>query len=162
VGFLLLTSIGTTVTFQQLIIPLVLIGSGMGIFASPNRASIMNSVQQEARGIASGISMTLVNIGATFSLGLAFVIMTVSMPIADLERIFLGSNGLSSAPWIGDFITSIHSVFYLSTIVLLVAIVPSVMRGKRSNPAPETETRSPPPTGRQLASQTKDVCNNMT
>lgn len=137
-GFLLLTTIGTTVTFQQLILPLVLIGSGMGMFASPNRASIMNSVDPEVRGIASGISTTLVNIGATFSLGLAFVIMTLSMPIADLERIFLGPSGLSNVPWIGDFMTSIHSVFYLSTVVLLIAVVPSVMRGKHnSNSAPD-------------------------
>ena len=147
-GFLLLTTIGTTVTFEQLIPPLVLIGSGMGLFASPNRASIMNSVPQEARGIASGITVTLVNIGATFSLGLAFVIMTLSMPIADLERIFLGPSGLSNVPWIGDFMTSIHSVFYLSTVVLLVAVVPSVMRGKPSNSTPEATA----PTGDRIES----------
>jgi EmrB/QacA subfamily drug resistance transporter len=138
VGFLLLTGIGTTITFQQLVLPLVLIGSGMGMFASPNRASIMNSVSEEARGIASGVSVTLVNVGATLSLGVAFLIMTVSMPIPDLEKIFLGSGGLSNAPWIGDFITSVHSVFYLSTVVLLGAIIPSVMRGRRNNPAPRS------------------------
>jgi hypothetical protein len=92
VGFLLLTSIGTTVTFQQLVLPLVLMGSGMGMFASPNRASIMNSVRQEVRGIASGISTTLVNVGGTFSLGLAFVIMAGGTPMADLQKIFLGSS----------------------------------------------------------------------
>jgi len=38
-----------------------------------------------------------------------------------------------SAPWIGDFINSIRSVYYLSTVLLLAAIVPSVMRGKANN-----------------------------
>jgi hypothetical protein len=84
------------------------------------------------------VSVTLVNVGATLSLGVAFLIMTVGMPIQDLEKIFLGSGGLSNAPWIGDFITSVHSVFYLSTVVLLVAIIPSVMRGRGNNPSPKS------------------------
>ena len=129
IGFIMLTYIGRTITFSQLAVPLVFIGSGMGIFAAPNRASIMNSVPAKERGVASGTSTTLVNVGTTFSLGLAFLVMTVSTPLSDLEEIFLGSSGLGSAPWIGSFISSIHSVYYLSTAFLLVAIIPSVMRG---------------------------------
>ena len=41
-------------TFLELAVPLVFVGSGMGIFAAPNRASIMNSVPAEDRGLASG------------------------------------------------------------------------------------------------------------
>jgi EmrB/QacA subfamily drug resistance transporter len=130
-GFLLLTRIGLTVTFQELLLPQILVGAGMGIFASPNRASIMNAVPPHARGLASGTSATLINVGATFSLGISFVVMTVNTPISDLTEIFLGAPGLSSAPWIIDFINSIHSVCLLSTILLLVAIIPSLMRGPR-------------------------------
>jgi EmrB/QacA subfamily drug resistance transporter len=132
VGFLLLTQIGSTVSFQELLLPLFLIGAGMGIFASPNRASIMNAVPQDARGLASGTSATLINVGATFSLGISFAAMTISTPINDLTEIFLGAPGLGSAPWIGDFINSIHLVYLLSTVFLLVAILPSLMRGSRT------------------------------
>jgi EmrB/QacA subfamily drug resistance transporter len=132
VGFLLLTQIGSTVSFQELLLPLFLIGAGMGIFASPNRASIMNAVPQDARGLASGTSATLINVGATFSLGISFVAMTIGTPINDLTEIFLGAPGLGSAPWIGDFINSIHLVYLLSTIFLLIAIIPSLMRGSRT------------------------------
>jgi EmrB/QacA subfamily drug resistance transporter len=129
VGFLLLTEIGLTITFQELLLPLVLIGAGMGIFASPNRASIMNAVPPRVRGLASGMSATLINVGATFSLGISFALMTLNTPISDLTEIFLGTPGLGSAPWISDFINSIHSVCLLSTILLLIAIIPSLMRG---------------------------------
>jgi EmrB/QacA subfamily drug resistance transporter len=133
VGFLLLTRIGQTTTFPKLAFPLILVGSGMGIFASPNRASIMNSVPAEERGLASGTSTTLVNVGNTFSLGLAFLVMTINTPISNLEAIFLGSSTVGSdAPWIGEYITSIHSVFLISTVMLLVAIIPSLMRGRGS------------------------------
>jgi prohibitin 2 len=43
-GFFIFTGIGVTVSFYEVVMPLVMIGSGMGIFASPNRASIMTSV----------------------------------------------------------------------------------------------------------------------
>ena len=133
VGFILLTGIGPTITFQQLSLPLILVGSGMGLFASPNRASIMNSVPDTERGVASGTSTTLVNVGATFSLAIAFTVMSLTTPMKDLQLVFLGVQSSGPAPWIGDFINSIRSVYYLSTLLLLVAIVPSVMRGKANN-----------------------------
>ena len=135
VGFILLTGIGPTITFQQLSLPLIFIGGGMGLFASPNRASIMNSVPATERGVASGTSTTLVNVGATFSLALAFTVMALTTPMKDLQMVFLGVSGSASAPWVSDFIGSIRSVYYLSTVFLLVAIVPSVMRGKSGNSA---------------------------
>jgi MFS family permease len=127
-GFLLLTEIAQTITFQELLLPLFLIGAGMGLFASPNRASIMNSVSPEVRGLASGTSATLINVGGTFSLGVSFAVMTVATPISALTAIFLGTP-VGNASWIGDFINSIHLVYLLSTIFLLVAIIPSLMRG---------------------------------
>jgi EmrB/QacA subfamily drug resistance transporter len=135
VGFVLLTGIGPTITFQQLAVPLVFVGSGMGLFASPNRASIMNSVPETERGVASGTSTTLVNVGATFSLAIAFMVMSLTTPMKDLQMVFLGVQSSGAAPWIGDFVSSIRSVYYLSTILLLLAIVPSVMRGKANNAA---------------------------
>src|SRR6476646_194256 len=56
IGFFLLVGIGTTTFFYQIVLPLFLVGAGMGIFASPNRASIMTSVPTYRRGAAAGIS----------------------------------------------------------------------------------------------------------
>ncbi len=129
VGFMLLAlTVSATVTFEAMAIPLILVGSGMGIFASPNRSSIMNSVPAQRRGIASGVSTTLVNVGQTFSLGLAFLIMTKATPLSMLEQIFVGGSSSGSFSF-SDFITSIHLVFYLSTAFLLIAIIPSMLRG---------------------------------
>jgi MFS family permease len=50
-------------------------GIGTGMFASPNTASIMNSVPQEHRGAASGMRATLQNTGQTVSLALFFTII---------------------------------------------------------------------------------------
>jgi len=128
-GFLLLATIGRTITFWQLAVPLSLVGAGIGLFQSPNRASVMNSVPPWARGIATGTSTTVFIAGASFSLGIAFFVLTAGVPIADLQNIFIGGTALSTAPWIGSFIDSIHSVYYLSTLFLLLGIIPSVLRG---------------------------------
>ena len=133
IGFLFLTRLGSVTTFNSLLLPLVLIGSGMGIFASPNRASIMNSCPPPERGIASGMSSTLVNVGSIFSMGMAFFVMSLAVPMTSLEGIFLGtSHSGISGPLIQSFIGSIHSLFFISAVILAIAIAPSVLRGKKS------------------------------
>ncbi|MEM0075651.1 MAG: MFS transporter [Conexivisphaerales archaeon] len=129
-GFLMLSEIGARITFLQLLIPLILIGGGMGIFASPNRASIMNSVEPEERGLTAGVSTTLVNVGSTFSLGLAFAIITAGVPSSELQLILLGSKVGADQGLIHNFLHSIDLIYYISTIFQLVAIIPSLMRGR--------------------------------
>jgi len=58
-GFLLLSTIGRTIAFWQLALPLSLVGAGIGLFQSPNRASVMNSVPPSVRGIATGTTTTV-------------------------------------------------------------------------------------------------------
>jgi EmrB/QacA subfamily drug resistance transporter len=132
IGFLMLATIGRTVTFAQLALPLIFVGSGMGIFAAPNRASIMNAVAPEVRGIASGVSTTLVNLGNMFSLAIAFLIMASVTPIGGLVRIFVGQSGVVATSDVTSFIDSIHLVYTVSTGILLLALIPSLTRGKRT------------------------------
>ncbi len=123
IGFLIMANIGTHVNEIQLIMPLVLIGGGMGIFASPNRSSIMNAVPGPRRGVASGISATLVNAGNTMSIGLAFLFMEFSTPKLVLDGIFSGTgSSLRSFSPIG-FVDSVHLVFYVSSSLLLASLV---------------------------------------
>jgi MFS family permease len=58
---------------------LFIMGVGNGLFASPNTASIMNSVPPEHRGAASGMRATLQNCGQTMSLAIFFTIIIVSL-----------------------------------------------------------------------------------
>ena len=58
---------------------LFVMGIGGGIFASPNMASIMNSVPTECRGAASGMRATIQNSASTISQGIFFTIIIVSL-----------------------------------------------------------------------------------
>lgn len=132
-GFFILTRIGITTSFYEVVMPLVMIGGGMGIFASPNRASIMTSVPSSRRGVSAGISTTFVMVGNSFSIGLVFLIMTNIIPLHTVEQLFSGSFQPSSSvpisnPIVNKFISSIHFVFFVSAIMMLASIIPSVIR----------------------------------
>jgi len=127
IGFMMLTTLNSRASLTQLLPPMILVGAGMGIFASPNRASIMNSVPPERRGVASGMSSTLINAGLIMSLGLAFGIISKDVPREALIMILSGTY-VGDSSWITGFLTSIHEVFLISGIVNLAAVIPSMLR----------------------------------
>jgi len=91
---------------------------------------VMNSVPARARGIASGTSTTVLVAGMSFSIGLAFFVLTSSVPVSELQNIFIGGTALDNAPWVDSFIASIHNVYYLSAAFLLLGIFPSAISGQ--------------------------------
>lgn len=140
-GFLWLTQIGATTTFPQLLGPFICLGAGWGLFASPNRASMMSSVPPDRRGVASGIGTTLLNSGVTLSLGLAILVMANALPLGALTSIFLGAaHAPLPASAIGRFIDATHKVFEVSAGLLLVALIPAAIRGRETRLISSGET----------------------
>jgi MFS family permease len=58
---------------------LVLNGIGMGLFASPNRAAIMNSLPPERRGVGGGMSATFQNSAMVLSIGIFFTLIILGL-----------------------------------------------------------------------------------
>jgi MFS family permease len=54
-------------------------GIGGGMFASPNTASIMNSVPARHRGAASGMRVTFAQVGLPLSMGLFFTLLVLGL-----------------------------------------------------------------------------------
>ncbi len=138
IGLLLLTQLPPAVSFWQLALPLTLVGAGMGTFAPPNRSSVMSSVLPEDRGIAAGISTTLINLGNSVSRSLAFVVMGFVVPVAALDDMFAGRYPGSAASFAGNFVDGIHLVFLVSAGFVLLSIIPSILRGSRRVPEKDT------------------------
>ena len=129
-GFFMLSSIGATMSFYDSILPLVLVGAGMGIFASPNRTIIMNSVPSHRRGVAAGISTTLVMTGSAFSIGLVFLVFTQIMPLDEAQNIFSGAFATLNVNTmkVDAFVTSLQIIFFISAIIMVVSIIPFVVK----------------------------------
>src|SRR5215470_3707773 len=58
---------------------LLLNGIGMGLFASPNRAGIMNSLPPEQRGVGGGMSATFQNSAMVLSIGIFFTLIILGL-----------------------------------------------------------------------------------
>ncbi len=131
-GFFILTTIGVMTSFYGLLTPLLLVGAGMGIFASPNRASIMTSVPTYRRGVSASISTTFVMTGNAFSISLVFLIMTNVIPLHAAEQLFSGSFQTSSSVIstlvVDKFLNSVHLVFFISALMMLVSVIPSIIK----------------------------------
>jgi EmrB/QacA subfamily drug resistance transporter len=131
IGFVMLTTMGSTISYADAILPLALIGAGMGIFTSPNRATIMNSVSSNRRGVAAGISTTLVMTGSAFSIGLVFLIFSALLPSESVTVIFSGSTDSTSPNSIqifnntnlDRFILSIHVIFIISALLMISSVL---------------------------------------
>ncbi len=98
-SFGLLTLLPANFSYQWFALLLLLNGLGMGLFAAPNTAGIMNSVPANERGIASGMRSTFQNAGMTLSIGVFFTIMIVGL-VSDLPAALthgLLAQGVSSA-----------------------------------------------------------------
>jgi EmrB/QacA subfamily drug resistance transporter len=140
-GFLWLGTIGPSDSFLQLTPPLVLVGMGMGMFAAPNRATMMTAVPPNRRGVASGVGTTFLNTGATVSLGLTLVIMATVVPRSALEVILTGGTVMGGSVAVAaGFLQSIHLIFFVSGGLILLSLIPIAFRGR--SPPPPAEPSS--------------------
>jgi hypothetical protein len=65
--------------YWQFALILLLNGIGMGLFASPNRAGIMNSLPPERRGVGAGMSATFQNSAMVLSIGIFFTLIILGL-----------------------------------------------------------------------------------
>ena len=77
--FIGLSMLPSNFNYWELGILIFLMGSGNGMFSSPNSSSIMNSVPPEDRGVASGMMFTLSNSATTLSMAVFFTIVIVGI-----------------------------------------------------------------------------------
>ena len=119
--------------YPSLVVYMLLLGAGLGFFASPNISSIMGSVPPERRGIASGFRATFFNIGFTISLNLAILITTFTVPYALVTQIISAQDPSTiSAADRFLFAQGIKTTYLWLAGLNTLAILPSLLRGRRA------------------------------
>ncbi len=78
-SFVLLELLPIDFAYWQFAVILLLNGIGMGLFASPNRAGIMNSLPPERRGVGAGMSATFQNSAMVLSIGIFFTLIILGL-----------------------------------------------------------------------------------
>jgi MFS family permease len=78
-SFVFLWALPVNFSYGVFAAAIVLNGLGMGIFFSPNRASIMNSLPPDQRGAGGGMVATFMNSGMVLSIGIFFSLMIIGL-----------------------------------------------------------------------------------
>ena len=78
-SFLLLSLLPIDFPFATFAAILFLMGISMGMFASPNRAAVMNSLPPEDRGAGGGMNQTFQNSAQVLSVGIFFTLMIIGL-----------------------------------------------------------------------------------
>jgi MFS family permease len=79
ISFILLEQLPVDFKYPVFASLLLLNGIGMGLFASPNRAGIMNSLPPAQRGAGAGMSATFQNSAMVLSIGIFFSLLIVGL-----------------------------------------------------------------------------------
>ena len=90
VSFGLLEILPVDFSYWQFAGILLLNGIGMGLFASPNRAGIMNSLPADARGVGAGMSATFQNSAMVLSIGIFFSLIILGLSRSLPSHLYAG------------------------------------------------------------------------
>ncbi len=118
--------------YSTIAVLLVLGGAGTGLFASPNMSSIMGSVPAKRRAVASALRATFFNVGYTISVNAVILLMTLRVPYSLISNVISSINPstLSLSVRIA-FASGLHFVYLVLACVNIVALIPSLLRGRR-------------------------------
>ncbi|WP_372515897.1 MFS transporter [Streptantibioticus silvisoli] len=78
-SFLALMTLPTNFSYWAFALLILVNGLGSGLFASPNRAEIMNAVPAESRGVGAGMTATFQNSSMVLSIGIFFSLMVTGL-----------------------------------------------------------------------------------
>jgi MFS family permease len=92
ISFGLLEVLPVDFSYWQFAGVLLLNGIGMGLFASPNRAGIMNSLPAERRGVGAGMSATFQNSSMVLSIGIFFSLIILGLSASLPSHLFAGAH----------------------------------------------------------------------
>lgn len=132
-SLLLMSTTTVDTPYLTLALYLVVFGVGVGIFSSPNMSSIMGAVPPSERGVASALRATFFNVGYVLSFNVAILVMTAALPYSVITSVISSTNP-SSILGVDKtlFAKGLDYAFQVSAVINAVAIIPSVLRGRRA------------------------------
>ena len=95
-------------------------GTGFGLFSSPNSNAIMSSVDKRHLGVASGVVGTMRMIGQMMSMGIAMMILSV----------FIGKQPINPSTYEG-LMKGMRTGFLIFSVLSVFGIFASLARNEK-------------------------------
>ena len=110
-----------------IVLLLLLMGIGFGLFSSPNSNAIMSSVEKRHLGVASGVVGTMRMVGQMMSMGIAMMLISL----------YIGKKSINPSTYPG-LISAMRTGFVIFSILSVLGIFASLARhGKMGNESSE-------------------------
>ncbi len=103
----------------MIILLLILMGTGFGLFSSPNSNAIMSSVEKRHLGIASGVVGTMRMIGQMMSMGIAMMLLSL----------YIGKKPINPETY-PELIAAMRSGFMIFSVLSVFGILASLARNE--------------------------------
>ncbi|MEI8225997.1 MAG: MFS transporter, partial [Bacteroidota bacterium] len=119
-GLILLCFIKVTTPNYLIVLLLIMMGIGFGLFSSPNSNAIMSSVENRHLGVASGVVGTMRMVGQMMSMGIAMMLISL----------YIGEQTINPATYPG-LISGMRTGFLIFSILSVFGIFASLARNEK-------------------------------
>jgi EmrB/QacA subfamily drug resistance transporter len=119
-GLILLCFIKETTPNYLIVLLLIMMGIGFGLFSSPNSNAIMSSVEKRHLGVASGVVGTMRMVGQMMSMGIAMMLISL----------YIGNQTINPATYPG-LIASMRTGFIIFSALSVFGIFASLARNEK-------------------------------
>jgi len=119
-GLIILCFLSSATPTYLIVLLLLMMGIGFGLFSSPNSNAIMSSVEKRHLGVASGVVGTMRMVGQMMSMGIAMMLISL----------FLGKNTINPETYPG-LISAMRTGFVIFSILSVLGIFASLARNKK-------------------------------
>jgi hypothetical protein len=98
---------------------LVVLGSGFGLFSSPNTNAVMSSVEKRFYGVAAATLGTMRLTGQMLSMGIVMILFALHIGKAKI-----------APEYYPEFLQSVSTAFVVFSVLCFVGVFASLARGK--------------------------------
>ncbi len=131
-SFILAIGLTPTSHVMLVIVMLMLLSTGTGLFNSPNNSSIMSAVERSRYGVISALTQLVRNSANVTSVALSTTIVVITMGSQGVEP----SLDAVSPEVAGAFVDGLHNAFLLMGILLVVGMIICLVRGDAPRQVP--------------------------
>ncbi len=126
-GLWSMATLTTTSAQLDVILRLILIGAGFGLFQSPNNSLIMGSVSRAYLGIAGSLLAVMRTLGQTTGVAIAGAVWAARVTAAAGQNY----DPITAAPP-DALVAGMHDAMLLAALLAALAIIPTLVRGQPS------------------------------
>jgi EmrB/QacA subfamily drug resistance transporter len=126
-GMMMLSNLKADSADTFMIVGLVMVGLGMGLFQTPNNSAIMGAVPRSKSGVAAGMLATMRNIGMVLGVatsGALFSSSRIWLTASLKAQGFSGSQLAKEA-----FVGALHITYIVGAVFAFIAAVTSLVKG---------------------------------